>query len=391
MSCLVCSCKFKSLKLSKQKDGNQEETKIETKESISSSLDDSFSAKSSEEQKEPLNQDSPTNSDKKSDSKEFMSPFFNHNDEPYQLSEEEQALLLLPTDTMFTKLFKDCNSYIATSKFLGKMYAHISWANREFSHTYVNLLGQFIQDAEHHEIKKKFKTPLLQLLLLDDIEGNVQLRAKIAMKNLFSQLFLTVKDKYYVLALEIFHLICHLISNAPSIRNLALKHQDLLKAELIEFATKDPFVCLNQMQWLPNLPRTAAAIDLNNRLLESSIEDMIKLNLMDKHNKLECLFDKDNEQEFMTIEETMLPILYRSGDELYFFSEKYKDWIHSYVVQNIGDEVIYIECKLSSKEKTTPIFVFKEVLESLDKEIFGETIQEIETSAYFHRLFKLIT
>ena len=317
-----------------------------------------------------------------------MSPFFNHGDEAYQLSEEEQALLLMPTDTMFTKLFKECNSYIATSRFLGKMYAHISWANREFSHTYINLLGQFIQDADHHEIKKKFKTPLLQLLLLDDIESNVQLRAKIAMKNLFNQLFLTVKDKY-VLALEIFHLIYHLLSNAPSIRSFALKHQDLLKPELIDFSTKDPLVCLNQMQWLPNLPRTAAVIDLNNRLLESSIEDMIKLNLMDKHNKLELLFDKDTQQEPMTAEETLLPIYYKAGDELFFFSEKYKDWIHAYVIQNIGDEVVYIECKLSSKEKNTPIFVFKEVLESLDKQIFGETIQEIETAAYFERVSRI--
>ena len=102
---------------------------------------------------------------------------------------------------------------MGTSRLIGKMYAHISWANKEFSKTYVNLLGQFIQDADYLEIRKKFKIPLLQVLVLEDNESIVQLRAKIAMKYLFSQIFMSSKNKFYVLALEMVHLLFYLITN----------------------------------------------------------------------------------------------------------------------------------------------------------------------------------
>ena len=164
----------------------------------------------------------------------------------------------------------------------------------------------------------------------------------------------------------------------------------MLYPELINFVSKDPIIALNQIPWIPGIPRNSTSLDMNRRLLTPAIEDMIKLNLMDKKSRIVDLFENDEEPEYMMIEETLQSLSYNSGDELYFFSDKYKDWIHSFVIQNISDEVIYIEWELSSKEKNSPIFVFKEVLESLDKEIYGDTYQEIETTSYFYRLFKLV-
>jgi len=272
-----------------------------------------------------------------------MSPFFNHGDKPYQLSEEEEALLLLPTDAMFTRLFKTCNSYLATSRSLGKMYAHISWANKEFSQTYLNLLCQFIQEADYYEIRKKFKVPLMQVLLLNDNDANVQLRAKIAMKHLFTQMFMTIKDKYYIFTLELVHLILYLAQNIRSVHVLVRKHKDQLYPELLESIKRDPIVAINQMQWIPNIQRNSTTLDFNRRLLTTSTEDMIRLNTMDKQNKLVELFEDKEQTEFMEIEETMLALNYQSNDEIFFFSDKYKDWIHSYVIQNISNEVIFIE------------------------------------------------
>lgn len=346
--------------------------------------------KVSEETKEPLENSLPKSQNKtpqKPVSK--MSPFFNREDEPFELSEEEESLLLLPTESMFVKLFNTCNSYLATSRYLGKMYAHISWCNKDFSKVYLKLLGQFVQKADYNEIRKKYKTPLMQVLMLNDTDSLVEMRAIIAMKYLFSQMFVNIKDKYYVLSLEVLQLIFHLAYSIKSIHVLIKKHKELLYPKMLDFLERDPLNSMEHMQWIPSVPRDPTTLNLHRRLLTSSIEDMLQLNIMDKRNKLNELFDLSNELEYMPIKETMLSLIYKSGDELYFFSDKYKDWIHSFVIQPVSSDVVFIECELSSKERNTPIFVFKEVLESLDKELFGESIQEIESNAYFHRLFNL--
>ena len=181
------------------------------------------------------------------------------------------------------------------------MYAHISWANKEFSKIYLGLLGQFIQDADHHEIKKKFKIPLMQVLLLKDSDTLIQLRAKIAMKHLFSQLFVNIKDKYYVLGLEIIQLIFHLAHNIESIHVLFRKHKQLLYPKMLDFLERDPIVSISQMQWVPNIPRNSTTLDLNIRLLTPAIEDMIRLNILDKRNQLNTLFNPSQALAYMDI------------------------------------------------------------------------------------------
>ena len=125
-------------------------------------------------------------------------------------------------------------------------------------------------------------------------------------------------------------------------------------------------------------------------MMTASVEDMLKLYVLDKKNKLEEIFTFEEGMRFMDVQDTMNAIIYKNGDDITFFSDKYKDWVRADVVQAISNDVIYIECELPTKERSTPIFVFKEVLESLDKEIFGDTIQEIETSGYFFQLFKVV-
>jgi hypothetical protein len=356
VSNLVCSCKFKTNDLSQNHD-----TEVEA-------------SNESEESKSQGNE-----SDKQEAIDHGMSPFFNYGDKPYELYDEEQALLLLPTEQMLSKLFKGGNAYLDCSKTLGKMYAHISWANKEFSKTYISLLTQFIQDSDYYDIIKKFKIPLVQVLLINDSEFLTEFRAKIVMKYLFSQYFIYIKDKYYVQSLQITQIIFYLAFNVKSISNILKKHRELIYPELLEFLSRDPVVSLNQMNWVQNIPRNSTTLNLNRTLMSEMVEEWIKLHIIDLRDKLELIFDQDP-TEFITIEQTMQPLCYKNGDEINFFSEKYKDWIHAYVVQEISSSVVYIECELSSKEKNTPIFVFREVLESLDKRIFGDAIQEMETS-----------
>jgi len=272
-------------------------------------------------------------------------------------------------------------------------------------------LGSFIEVADLYQVRKSFRIPTAQLLLLNDNDELIELRAVIAMKHLFSNLFRKVKDKYYVLALETVQLLFFFASNIESVYKIFRKHKDLLYPEIFNFLSKDPTFSLNQMQWVPSIPRNSTTLELNRKLITDSVQDMLDLNILDKKNKLEEIFGSSTPPPFMTLKQTMVGVNYQQFDEIQFFSEKYKDWITASINQIINDgqvysdpanglnaalshcnsEVIHIECNLSNKERNSPIFVFKEIIESLDKEMFGDSIQEIETAAYFHRLFKLIS
>ena len=92
---LVCSCKFKSLVA-----GNSDEAVAKEQAQIAESLLDDSKVEESKTEEVKVS------SRPQSASRKGMSPFFNQDDEPYQLTEEEQALLLLPTEQMFTKFFK---------------------------------------------------------------------------------------------------------------------------------------------------------------------------------------------------------------------------------------------------------------------------------------------
>ena len=111
MSNLVCSCKFKSLDGS---DINSEEgsPKSTSKDSARRSHDSLSNSEKDEnpaeevKKEENVIQSKDSRPQSPSKSSDGMSPFFNEGDHPYLLSEEEQALLLLPTEPMFTRLFK---------------------------------------------------------------------------------------------------------------------------------------------------------------------------------------------------------------------------------------------------------------------------------------------
>ena len=274
------------------------------------------------------------------------------------------------------------------------MHAHISWANKDFSKTYCKLLGQIIVSASHYDTLLKFKTPLIQVLLLEDSKALMSQRAKIAMKSLFFQKFKRNYNEYYTLGLEVTQLILYLAKNVKSFHEDLKKYQDLIYPYILEFLEKDPMVSLTQMQWTPHIPRNVISLDLQRRLITEEIEDCIKITLMYQKELLSQLVTEDpsstNTFTYMKIEDTMSRINYTKGSDLYFFAEKYKDWISAKVNQNVGEDVVYIETDSSYKEKTSPIFVFREVLESLDDRIFGESEHEIDSFGYFHRFYKMI-
>lgn len=359
-----------------------EESKVSTEEQIMASQDEQTMASQDEEAKEW--------NIEKVELKEIMSPFYNGEEEPFLLSEIEEEYLYSPSDEMLIKLFKTSNNYIATSRFLGKMYAHLWWANEQFSSTYISKLGHFIKDADFEEIRKKFRIPLIQCLLLNDNGTTMHNRAKVAMKRLFSQHFMAIKDKYYILAFEVLHLIFDIAKKTKSIAVLFKVHKDLLQKEIYEFLDKDPEIWLNLIQWTPSIPRSAVTLDVNRKLMDSSVADTIKLDILTMKKKLEEIFNGIYEDTYIDIHQTMESKQYLPKDELQFYSEKYKNWVNAEVIQTLSSEVIFIKCQISKKEKNSPIFVFKEVLESLDLDSNGESYQEVETSAYFLRLIKLL-
>jgi hypothetical protein len=210
-----------------------------------------------------------------------------------------------------------------------------------------------------------------------------------------------IKDKYYVYALEVLQIMVHLAENVESIYELFRKHKSFLQPEMVDFLNKDPIICLNQMQWIPSIPRNSVTLNLSEKMITEEVEYMLRLNIQDKKDKLMKIFESNETPNFSSMLLTLIDASYYPGDRISFFSEKYKDWINAKVNQIIynratqegwtrGNEVIYIDCDISNKNNS-PIFAFKEIIESLDKQFFGDSQVEIETNAYFNRLFKLIS
>mmetsp|Transcript_15435 Transcript_15435/g.13475 ORF Transcript_15435/g.13475 Transcript_15435/m.13475 type:complete len:214 (+) Transcript_15435:658-1299(+) len=205
-------------------------------------------------------------------------------------------------------------------------------------------------------------------------------------------------DKYYASALEIAELILYLAKNVRSIHEILKKNKDSTYEPLYKFLEKDPIVCMNEMELTALFPKNILTESYLTKLLTEDIEDCIRINLMYKKEFLEQLYSEEESQfSYLKIEDTMQKIEYDIKDsspnihsKLVFFSEKYTYWITAQVNQRVGDDVVFIECELSSQEKNSPIFVFREVLESLDRRIFGEADHDRESYCFFYRLYKIL-
>ena len=256
---------------------------------------------------------------KKNESK-GMSPFFNHGDQPFTLTQEEQALLLVPTEFMLNKLFKLWNTNSEISLTLGKMYTHISWANKQFSTSYLHLLGEFILHSTYNDIVKKFKIPLLQVLLLEDSPSLSASRAKIAFKYIFTQKFNVYSSKYYIAALEIANFIISLAKSVRSVNEL-LKQKDKIVLTMIdEFLDKDPFLSITEMEWSPHFSKNNISSHFKEKLSFEDVGESILANIQEWKCDLNRLI-WDEEFKFMKIEDTMVMNEHLKGHQLHFFSE----------------------------------------------------------------------
>ena len=161
------------------------------------------------------------------------------------------------------------------------MYAHISWANKQFSTSYLHLLGEFILYATYNDIVKKFKIPLLQVLLLEDSPSLSASRAKIAFKYIFTQKFNVYSSKYYIAALEIANFIISLAKSVRSVNEL-LKQKDKIVLTMIdEFLDKDPLLSITEMEWSPHFSKNNISSHFKEKLSFEDVGESILANIQE--------------------------------------------------------------------------------------------------------------